>query len=86
MLEVGLGPLIPPYCDCLKKLIILNALHEHRWLVAVGCRIKANCLLLEPRPAGRVPSMGGLSKGETVVSEKTTKNSELQGRQARPGI
>ena len=29
----------------------------------VGCRLKANCPLMEPGPVGGVPSVGGLSKG-----------------------
>ena len=43
-----------------------------------------------PGPIGGVPSVGALSKGSypvfTRVSEKTTKNSERIGRQARPGF
>ena len=53
--------------------------------VGLGCRFKANCLLVGLLPIGGVPSGG--SKGSllvfTQVSEKTTKNSERLGRQAR---
>ena len=39
---------------------------------------------------GEVPSLGGLSNGPyhvfTRVPDKTTENSERQGRQARPGF
>ena len=31
------------------------------WLL--GCRIKANCPRVEPRPTGAVSSVGSLSKG-----------------------
>ena len=54
----------------------------------IGCRLKANCPLMGPRPIGGLLSMGGLSKGSWQVfkraSEKTTENSERLSRQALP--
>ena len=38
-----------------------QSLLESGWLV--GCRLKANCPLMGPRPIGGVPSVGDLSKG-----------------------
>ena len=60
----------------------------HTWLT--GCRIKGNCPLKGPWPAGGLPFVGVFLRDPSPhlreFRKKTTENSEQLGRQARPGF